>query len=326
MQHLIARWRALWDPAMYHGWGNKKAYFEGWYFKVVDPAERSVLAIIPGIAFDPDGQAHAFVQVLDGVAGKAHYHQFPADAFRPSTRGFALDLETNHFSASEIRLSLPGLSGKLSFAAPHPWPRSWRAPGVMGWYSFVPFMECYHGIVSMDHRLQGILEINGQTTDFTGGKGYIEKDWGVSFPASWIWLQTNHFEAAQQPVSLFASVAKIPWLGSHFTGYLAGFLCNGTLYRFTTYTGASLKAQQNGRTVHLTFSDRRYRLEIQATQSEGAELFSPVTGSMTGKVNESMQAHASVRFFDGGALLFEGTGRNAGMELAGAVGELLTAP
>ena len=31
------------------------------------------------------------------------------------------------------------------------WPVKVTSPGAMGPYAFVPFMECYHGVVSMDH-------------------------------------------------------------------------------------------------------------------------------------------------------------------------------
>ena len=63
----------------------------------------------------------------------------------------------------------------------------------MGWYSFVPFMECNHGIVSVNHDLYGEISVNGNVIDFNNGKGYIEKDWGVSFPEAWIWIQSNNF-------------------------------------------------------------------------------------------------------------------------------------
>jgi hypothetical protein len=53
----------------------------------------------------------------------------------------------------------------------------------MGPYAFVPFMECYHGILSMDHKINGQLIIHDEIIDFTGGKGYMEKDWGQSFQA-----------------------------------------------------------------------------------------------------------------------------------------------
>lgn len=57
-----------------------------------------------------------------------------------------------------------------------------RSPGIMGWYAWVPTMECYHGVVSLDHAISGKLMIEDQAHDFNGGRGYIEKDWGKSFP------------------------------------------------------------------------------------------------------------------------------------------------
>ncbi|QII81181.1 hypothetical protein G7057_00970 [Jeotgalibaca arthritidis] len=41
------------------------------------------------------------------------------------------------------------------------------------------------------------------------GKGYIEKDWGRSFPKNYIWIQSNHFNDNQR--SLFFSYAHIPY-------------------------------------------------------------------------------------------------------------------
>jgi succinate dehydrogenase/fumarate reductase flavoprotein subunit len=61
-----------------------------------------------------------------------------------------------------LRVYLPGLSSSFT--------------GTMGWYAFVPAMECYHGVLSFDHLLEGGLELNGQYIDYTGGRGYIEKD------------------------------------------------------------------------------------------------------------------------------------------------------
>ena len=65
----------------------------------------------------------------------------------------------------------------------------------MGPYTFAPFMECYHGVLSFDHTIAGSLAVDGQELDFTGGHGYIEKDWGQAFPKAWIWTQSNHFGA-----------------------------------------------------------------------------------------------------------------------------------
>lgn len=323
MMNLIRRWRAVWNPDMYHGWGKTENYFEGWYFKIVDPKENEAFAIIPGISLGAEEEQHAFIQVLNGTKCKATYHNFPLDAFQPSDQSFELRLGNNLFSNKELVLDLPELKGSLKIQHPYPWPKMLGAPGIMGWYSFIPFMQCYHGIVSMNHSLEGKMEVDGQPTDFTGGKGYIEKDWGQSFPSSWIWMQSNHFNSDKR-VSLQASVANIPWLGSYFIGYIVGFLVEDKLYRFATYTGAMMKASLGEDEVILAFKDRKNRLEIIAKKATGSDLVSPVSGNMVGKVNESMQAEIEVRLFEKEQLIFSGTGRNAGMEVAGPVEELLT--
>lgn len=323
MGTLTSQWKAVWNPNMYHGWGQKRNYFEGWYCKLVDPSEQYALAIIPGISFDDKGNSHAFIQVLDGKRCKAYYHEFETSDFRPSPEGFEVHLGNNFFSDYKVVLDLPELQGTILLKQIYPWPKMMGAPGIMGWYSFVPFMQCYHGVVSVDHQLEGVLQVNGQSVDFTAGKGYMEKDWGTSFPTSWIWTQTNHFEPNRQ-VSFMASVARIPWLGSHFIGYIVGFLLDGQLYRFATYTGAKMKAYRKEKTVHLAFRDKRYRLEAQAVQAEGANLVSPIAGAMAGKVNESLLAEVRLNFYDKDDLVYTGVGRNAGLEVAGPVEELLT--
>lgn len=322
MQNTLRRIRSVWYPDRYHGWGRQSNYFEGWYFKIVDPTEQYAFALIPGIAMDQAGKQQAFIQRLDGKAGTSAFHEFKAAVFQPEVDRFAVRIGTNFFSAGKMQLDLPELQGTLHFENLYPWPKMLGAPGIMGWYSFVPFMECYHGVVSVDHAIRGELEVYGRKVDFTGGRGYIEKDWGRSFPSSWIWMQTNHF-GTDQRVSLMASVANIPWLNSHFIGCIVGFLLDDRLYRFATYTGAKMKVDIREHGVDLVFSDRKYRLEISAEQGHTGSLVSPISGKMTGKVNESMQATVAVKLYEGKELLFEGTGKNAGLELAGAVADLV---
>lgn len=323
MKNTLLRWRSTWNPDMYHGWGRENGYFEGWYFKIVDASEQQVFAVIPGISKGENGDSHAFIQVLDGKNCKASYHDFEAAEFVPSENDFHLQLGPNSFSNSHLQLDLPELKGRIDFRSPTPWPKMLGAPGIMGWYGFVPFMQCFHGVVSLHHGLSGKMDVHGQPADFTGGIGYCEKDWGTSFPRSYIWVQTNHFDT-EEKICVMASVAHIPWLGSYFIGYIVGFQWGDKLYRFATYTGAKMRASLGEREVHLAFKDGRNRLEITGLQAPGADLVSPLTGEMKGKVNESMQGTLHVRFFEKEKLLFEGTGRNAGMEVAGEVGELLT--
>lgn len=316
----LKRLRATWHPDEYHGWGRSRRYFEGWYFKLVSPDEKHALAIIPGISMDENGNRHSFVQVMDGKACQAQYHRFRADEFRPDPQRFEVRVGANQFSADKINLDLPGISGEISFQNTSPWPKMLGAPGIMGWYSFVPFMECFHGVVSLHHSLKGELRLGPQarSVDFSGGKGYIEKDWGRSFPRAYVWMQTNHFDTHDR-ASLLASVAHIPWLGSYFIGFIGGFWLDGRLFRFATYTGARKFLRISEEHVELIFKNRKTEIRMLAKQAPGTSLKSPISGEMTGKIQESLQAEVQVELLENGRRIFEGTGRNAGLEVAGAV-------
>ena len=325
--NIVRRIRSTWHPNEYHGWGRTRRYFEGWYYKIVSPEEDLALAFIPGIAMSDDGERHAFVQIMDGTHCRADYHRYEASEFRPAEGRFALEVGNNFFSADKMRLDLPGISGEIHFRNAVPWPKMLGAPGIMGWYSFVPFMECNHGVVSMHHELEGYLNLPAsiapsRKVDFTGGKGYLEKDWGRSFPRAYVWMQTNHFDHTGQ-ASLMASVAHIPWLSSHFVGFISGLWLEGRLFKFATYTGAKKHLEIGQDTATLIFKSPRLELRILARHGPGSALVFPISGEMTGKINESLQATIEVELLENGQRIFADTGRHAGLELAGEVREVL---
>lgn len=325
---LIKRLRAVWYPDEFHGWGLKHRYFEGWYFKIISADESHALAVIPGISMGVDGTQHAFIQVMDGKACTAIYHRFEIENFRSAADSFEIWIGNNYFSKEKMVLDLPGISGEINFRNTIPWPKMLGAPGIMGWYSFVPFMECNHGIVSLHHKLEGqLLLVDAETAtqtvaEFTDGIGYIEKDWGRSFPRAYVWMQSNHFNG-QAPASLMASAAHIPWLSGHFIGFISGFWLEGELFKFATYTGARKYLTINDEQVELVFKNPKTELRILASQAPGTALKSPISGEMTGKIQESLQAKLQVELLKNGQRIFEGTGRNAGLEVAGAVEVLL---
>lgn len=319
------------NPEWYHGHEQKPPFFEGWYFKLIDAATQQRYAIIPGVFLS--GEPHAFVQVLNGRTAAAHYYRFPLDDFWAARDRFEIHIGPNRFRSEQIQLQLTGersFQGTLRFSQLTPWPESWRAPGIMGWYAWVPTMECYHGVVSLDHIIHGALTIDGETVDFSGGRGYTEKDWGKSFPSAWIWMQSNHFNAAPG-TSLTASIAMIPWRGAAFRGFIIGLWHEGKLYRFATYTGAETEhLAVDEEQVTWVIRDKTHRLRLVARRG-AAETFGPLKGPTTtemGKrVAESLTADIDVHLhrIEGGREqeIFVGNGRCAGLEVENAEAELL---
>jgi hypothetical protein len=324
---MLRQFKNIWRPEnfhLHHRLGSGKPCFEGWYFKLVDAKGDQPYAIIPGVFLGSD--AHAFIQVLDGRAGTSDYHRFPLSAFQADGDSFDVSIGRSRFCRSGIRLDIEAgesasgqpVRGEVRFASWNGWPVTRLSPGVMGPYSFAPFMECKHGILSMDHALSGELEVAGNHTCFSGGRGYIEKDWGRSFPSGYAWAQSNHFE--EEGVSISASVARIPWLTGSFRGYLVGFLLRGRLYRFTTYTGARIEhieIMDDG--YQLSVRDRLHRLELSATRPGGALLHAPYENRMLARVAETMSSTIELRFqgVADGSAIFEGRGLHGCLELQG---------
>lgn len=315
------------NPSLFQGSKNKKGYFEGWYFKLVDASEEMAFAIIPGISLTRDPEkSHAFIMVFDARKHEMNYFKFHIDEFSASSKEFQLNIGENFFSHHKLTLDLEKDSLKikadLKFKNIVPWPVKLLSPGVMGWYSFVPFMECYHGVLSFNHQIKGYIEINQEIKNFNQGKGYLEKDWGSSMPSSWIWMQTNHFD--EEDASLFGSIAKIPWLKNYFTGFIFGFLLKGHIYQFTTYNRSHIKELKVDEDwIKIVVTNKNHHLEIEAKRTKGVDLPAPNMGEMTSKVNESLKSKISLKLYENNKLIFSGVGRNAGLEFVGDIQELI---
>ncbi len=319
------------NPNWYHGAGMRPPFFEGWYYKMVSADRGERYAIIPGIFLsnDPTRQ-HAFVQVFDGVSGRATYHRYSADQFRAAPDALDVWIGDNHFTLDSLTLNiqdeLRSVRANLTFVGQVPYPVSAFSPGIMGPFAWLPFMECYHGIVSLDHGVGGLFEDDGKSVNFNGGRGYIEKDWGKSFPAGWVWMQSNHFSTLGS--CLTASIAVTPMLGGWFPGFIVGVWHEGTLHRLTTYTGAQVeKLEITDDHVLWVTRDRSKRLEIFATRADTSILPGPDRIDMEKRVPETLKANIQVCLtrLSGGKPILDSTGECAGLEVAGGVDRLLKA-
>lgn len=330
---MLERLKNIWRPGVFHYPHRLKTgggQFEGWYVKLVDAAGEQPYALIPGVFLGQD--RHAFIQVLDGRSGTARYHRFPIESFQAAHDRFDVSIARSRFSTSGAWLDIDAgetdvnqaVHGEVRFGPWRPWPVTALSPGIMGPYSFVPFMECNHGILSLDHTLEGALGVDDTHTDYAGGRGYVEKDWGRGFPAGYVWVHSNHF--AREGVSLTAAVAMIPWLTGTFRGYIIGLLWEDELHRFTTYTGSVLERLAMSDThLHLAIRNRTHRLELDAEKAEGAILHAPYEKQMIERVAETMTSSVDVRLqrLSDGRTLFEGRGTNACLEAQGDLDAVL---
>lgn len=308
----------LFKPEVFQGSLSKKHYFEGWYFKHVSEDLSQVYSFIPGMSLNPK-DPHAFIQIINGITGETHYINYNIKQFSFEKDKLWVKIGDSVFTNNGINLNIkdPNISiqGELKYSNLSPYPKTLVSPGIMGWYSYMPFMECYHGVVSANHIISGQLNVNNSTINFNNAKGYIEKDWGTSFPECWIWLQSNSFK--NNTTCLFVSIAKIPWIGKHFMGFIAFLYYKGEYIKFCTYNHAKLtKTSFNENNLCIALKNSKYELKINTIIKNSGELIAPTRGNMERRIKESIDSIVSFTLFDQkGNIIVTDESDRAGLEI-----------
>lgn len=302
------------DTISFQGKNKKANYFEGWYFKHVSSDMKNTLSIIPGICANRE-DSHAFIQTIllheknKAWDLKSRYFKFQAHEFECTDSPFSLKIKDNLFSKNGIELMLAddeySLKGSIRFSAFTGIKRTPIYPSAMGFFAYMPFMECYHDIISMNHDIAGNIVVNSKIFDFNNGKGYIEKDWGTSFPRKYIWLQSNHFECSD--ASIMLSVATIPFLGTSFKGFICNLHICGKEYRFATYNNSRIIKSQIGEgSFEFTIVHGEHKLVIKAgVSSDVSILKAPDNGFMNVQIKEGLSGNVSLRLYKNTSILFE---------------------
>lgn len=239
-------------------------YFNGYYFK--HQKGDKTLCIIAG-----KSNSKKFIQIItENFSVQVPYTN--QNSF--TKKGIKLNIHTEEIT----------LTGEIKYGELSP-----IKYDIMGLFKYFP-MECSHGIVSMYHRLTGQVQLNGEIIDFTGGVGYIEKDSGRSFPASYVWVHANDFD---RPISIMASVADIPFCKMNFRGCICVIHYAGREYRLATYLGVKVLVCTKNRIV---LKQGKYRIEIKIKECGGQKLTAPKNGEMSRIILETASCGAEFVF------------------------------
>jgi len=316
-KHLI-------DPDLYHGWNKKNNFFEGWYFKIVTADKKQSFAFIPGLFLGKtENESHSFVQLINGTDVFYKYKRFPSKDFNTSHNRFSVSIRENYFSLDRIQLNIndPDFSveGTLKFKNVLKWPDTQLNPGSMGFYNFIPSLQCYSQVCAMDMDLQGNLNINGKIIHFDGGKGYIEKNWGKAFPYSWIWIQSNSFSSSK--TSLSCSLAHIPFSFFSFRGFLIGLYVHGKFYSFTTMNRSRINIKQDHFDINIQVENSKYILYMKTRTGPSTFILlnGPRDGKMIPLVQENLQGKVTTTLLQKkpNKIIFQEEGLRAGIEYGG---------
>ena len=289
--------------SFYHGQHRERSYFEGWYFK--QQANGRTLAVIPGISMAADGSKTAFIQVITESA--SHFVAYPFSAFEARRSPLGVRIGQSVFTAEGLFLDIrePDLTlrGKLHYGELTP-----LESDIMGPFRSMPLMECRHRVISMRHTVQGRLNYQGETLVFDGGVGYMEMDWGTSFPRSYLWTQCS---APEEDCSVMVSIADVPFLGRSFRGCIAAVRYQGREIRLAIYHGVKIRRYSgNG----LILQQGKHCLKVEADPDKAQDLKAPSGGHMSRVIRESAACPARYRLYEDYRLLFDLRAQDASFE------------
>lgn len=306
-------------PELFQGDRKKNHYFEGWYYKFVTADQKLSIAFIPGISMNPK-DSHTFIQVFISKNDelKTHYFAFKSDDFIYSHDQFQVQIAKNLFTLNELHVNLSheemSVNGSIYLNNAISLNKNIYQPNIMGPFAYIPFMECNHGVISMMSNLKGTLTINNENYTFDDGKAYIEKDWGKSFPKSYIWLQSNHFNNPK--TSFMFSYATIPFMKMSFKGLIVNLIYNEKEYRFATYNRTKIIQKHiESNTIDFILKKGRYKLHVYAKKEHDVELRSPSLGLMNQTIKEGLSGIIKLKLYEKNELIYEDEGSNSGIEI-----------
>ena len=266
--------------------------FGGYYFK--SQSGEKTLAVIAAFHQSSAGSGGFSVQLIsDSGVWSAGYHKGVYSCSRKSFRiEFGDCVFTEHGIRLDIRRKGLDVRGVLNFKGLTP-----IKYDIMGPFKYVPFMECRHTVVSMRHRVDGIVVINGERFEFDNAAGYIEGDRGRSFPKTYSWTQCC-FEGG----SLMLSVADIPLGPLNFKGVIGVVKLGDKEHRIATYLGARAVKIGGGRIV---IKQGRTQFTARLIKKRSHPLAAPADGTMIRTIHESASCTAAYRLVKRGRVLLD---------------------
>ena len=308
------------NPELFQGekyLNTTKTYFEGWYFKNTN--NQNGISFIPGINIVQNDKK-AFIQVITN--NKSYFVDYNIKDFEYSFEPFCIKIGNNTFSKKGIHIDIKDVKqnidiyGEVKYSNSKNINTNFLNPNIMGPFSYIPFMECNHAILSMQNKVDGQISINNKKLNFDNNVGYIEKDWGCSFPKSYIWCQGNCFQKTN--ASFMISIADIPFKLFSFTGIICVLMINNKEFKFTTYNDSKLlKDKVDTNFLDISLKKGSYYLNIKSTYDKGNKLAAPVKGKMSKEIFESISSLIKVTLKKDNTVIFSDTSANCGLEIVG---------
>ncbi len=266
-------------PTLLQGDITKCNYFEGWFQKIYVPELNKSIIIIYGFATGNELTKTGFIQLF--VPGNDVIHiNFPQHQITLSKRKHEVKLGPNYFSTNRIHIEHELVELDIEII---PQTKKVLKQNSMGIFYLVPGLPCYHSVLQINSSIQGIIKINNELIQLTHASGYLEKNWGISFPEKYFWMH------AQDPLNstnqILYSQAEMRWRNKTFIKHVGFIQLNGRSFDLRKIHRKQLVCNvYNSNQLEISIDHMGIFLYFDLDEATNTSFKSPSNGKMTNKI------------------------------------------
>lgn len=264
-------------------------YFEGWFQKIYSAEHNASFIIIYGYATQNSIESFGFIQLLlpDGEPRFLYFHKNEVSC-DPTRHVFKMGRQI--LSTEAICIQCNDINIQLNLLGNKP---IRTLKNSMGYTYFVPGLPCYHAVLNPSHQVSGTIQAGQHHYSLDRATGYLEKNWGNSFPKSYFWMHA--VDPLNPKISMLFSRAEIKWMGYNFIRHVGYFNNDGSaldLRLFKDFQLRTAAAEQNQRLLRL--GTKEVQLEVGIKHGKKVMFKGPANGNLSRTIPHHADAQVEV--------------------------------
>jgi len=277
-------------PSSLQGNLNRNKYFEGWFQKVYSVQHKASFIIIYGYATRNSSSTFGFIQVHIPNQQPILLH-FPKNEVSCDPDQHLVQMGKHILTTQEIKINTSDINLELNLINNKP---IQTFKNSMGYNYFIPSLPCYHSVLNKSHGISGEIRNGKVSYTLDNELGYLEKNWGTSFPEKYIWLHA--VDPSNPEVNLLFSQAEIKWMGKTFIKHVGYFHFLGEHIDLRLLKNCSISISYMSPEKQLIqILSKSVQLGISITLDQQVLFKGPQDGSLSRDILHYIDAHISVQ-------------------------------
>jgi hypothetical protein len=150
----------------------------------------------------------------------------------------------------------------------------------MGYNYFLPNLPCYHAVLNTGHLVSGEIKQKNERFIIKNELGYLEKNWGTSFPETYYWLHA--VDPNDPQVSILFSRAEIEWIGKKFIRHLGHLRFDEKEVDIRSLKNVTVSILSSCKDKHeIRIASKTLQMEISITHNNKVRFKGPFNGKLS---------------------------------------------